>query len=303
MDILELAREGRIKRLLLVKNKLYYPGAVCHICQKATGEEFLFLDKDDYVKMVRLIQENVDEFQYRLLSYVLMPTHLHLLLKLVKTNLKSAMHSLFTRYAIYFNSRYERRGHLFQGPYSLSLCFSDAYLLAVSLYIHLNPVRANLAEEPWDYLWSSCSYYLSSSKRKSFLERNFILEILDRQLSASQRIYRELLEEGKKIDDLQEEEIISKQIESFRMRMMKLLGRPRSKLFQLPEDKFWNRNFKYLREKKRLKEVNLLVRKMQLQGYTMKEIGEKLGLSRPTLYRLITRAAILSKSETKQEKP
>lgn len=77
-----------------------------------------------------------------LLVYCLMPNHFHLLIKQVKKgSMESLMRSLATRYAMYFNKKYDRVGSLFQGIYKASMIDSDNYLLHLSRYIHLNPIE------------------------------------------------------------------------------------------------------------------------------------------------------------------
>ncbi len=68
----------------------------------------------------------------------------HLLLSPEEDNLYDAMRDLFSRYAMKFNRKYERKGHLFGGPYRQAVCLDDSYLLAASVYIHPNPVKATI---------------------------------------------------------------------------------------------------------------------------------------------------------------
>lgn len=95
------------------------------------------------------------EYPFRLYSYVLMPNHVHLLLEVVQIPLAKIIQALHTGYTQYFNRRHRRVGHLFQGRYRAIVCDRDAYLLVLSRYIHLNPVRAGLVEDPGHYPWSS----------------------------------------------------------------------------------------------------------------------------------------------------
>ena len=90
--------------------------------------------------MLGLLKEISGKHALTVLSFCLMPNHVHLLLKTGEKNLDQAMRDLFSRYATWFNRKYERKGHLFGGPYRQAVCLDDAYLLAVSIYIHLNPV-------------------------------------------------------------------------------------------------------------------------------------------------------------------
>ena len=77
-----------------------------------------------------------------------MPNHVHFLLRQNEANLHEAMRDLFSRYARRHNKKYERKGHLFGGRYRQAVCLDESYFLAVSLYIHLNPVRAGLVVQP-----------------------------------------------------------------------------------------------------------------------------------------------------------
>jgi putative transposase len=66
-------------------------------------------------------------------AFCLMQNHVHLLLSATEPNLYDAMRNLFSRYAMKFNSKYERKGHLFGSPYRQAVCLDDGYLLAASL--------------------------------------------------------------------------------------------------------------------------------------------------------------------------
>jgi putative transposase len=70
------------------------------------------------------------------------------------------------KYSIYFNRKYNLVGHLFQGRYRAKIIEKDNYILEVRRYIHLNPIRANMVENPQDYKWSSYSMYIGLLKEK-----------------------------------------------------------------------------------------------------------------------------------------
>ncbi len=84
-----------------------------------------------------------------------MPNHVHLLIEVFETPLSKLMQNLQFRYTRNFNIKYKKRSHLFQGRYKAILCEKDSYFLELSAYIHLNPVRAGLVEDPINYRWSS----------------------------------------------------------------------------------------------------------------------------------------------------
>jgi putative transposase len=118
-----------------------------------------------------------------LVSYCLMPNHFHFLIKQVeKSAMKEFLHSLLLRYSQYFNKKYDRVGPLFQGRYRAVIVNSDAYLLHLSRYIHLNPGEhfENLADG-----YSSYADFLKLRKTEwvkpaivlTFFERTTIPEI------------------------------------------------------------------------------------------------------------------------------
>ncbi len=142
MDILERLNEGEIRRQLTVRQRIIFEGAIYHITQRAPGTERIFLEESDYLYFLKILKDITQEFHVKLFSFALLTNHLHLLLQITQKNLSSAMKNLFERYAMYFNEKYQRKGHVFCGRFRASLCNDDAYFLAISVYIHLNPCRA-----------------------------------------------------------------------------------------------------------------------------------------------------------------
>ena len=132
-----------------------------------------------------------------------MSNHVHLLLSPTEKNLYDAMRDLFSRYAMRFNRKYERKGHLFGGPYRQAICFDNGYLLAASLYIHLNPVKAAIVADPLDYRWSSIRLYCDEKAPKSFVNPYFILNVLSGQKDSKTKNYKMLLKHGEKIEIVQ----------------------------------------------------------------------------------------------------
>jgi len=100
------------------------------------------------------------------------------------------MHHINGAYTTYFNTKRKRSGHLFQGRYKAILIDVDEYAKELSRYIHLNPIRAAIAENPEEYKWSSCQlYYTVNSKAPKWLERDFILSYLGKKPTTARRSY------------------------------------------------------------------------------------------------------------------
>jgi len=221
MDVFDLIKEGRIKRFFRATQKLNVPNVVLHITQRAAGKEPLFIEDSDYLMMLGLLKETSQKYSLITYAFCLMPNHVHLLLSQNEPNLYDAMRYLFSRYAMRFNQKYERKGHLFAGPYRQAVCFDDSYLLAASVYIHLNPLRAGLVSDPFHYPWSSHRLYCDDNAPGSFVDPHFILDILSEDGVNKKEGYRQLIKEGTAFAT---EEVFEQQnaIESFQSKLTSL---------------------------------------------------------------------------------
>ena len=101
----------------------------------------------------------LEQFEMRIYAYCLMHTHFHLLIESRKSNLSEYMRRLLTAYTVWFNRRHQTRGHLFAGRFKSIVVERGDYLVAVSRYIHRNPVDASLVKNAEDYPWSSMRVY------------------------------------------------------------------------------------------------------------------------------------------------
>ena len=115
----------------------------------------IFLDDSDYIRFLDLVADTVDEFQVECWNYCVMPNHYHLAVRPTLPNLSEAIQALNSCYAQWWNRRHETVGHVFQGRFKDQIVDHDEYLLALSRYIALNPVRAGIVDEPTDWRWSS----------------------------------------------------------------------------------------------------------------------------------------------------
>lgn len=134
--------------------RLELPGRAYHVTQHGVDDRRIFVDDIDCDLFLRFLGEEIARSDWTCLSYCLMRTHYHLLVRLNKPTLSSGFQRLNLRYAIAYNKRQERRGHLFEGRYKDDLIESLGHHAEVTRYIHLNPVRAGICPEPEQYQWS-----------------------------------------------------------------------------------------------------------------------------------------------------
>ena len=127
--------------------RLDAPGVLHHVIGRGIERKDVFLnsvDRNDFIaRLAKLAQDGA----MAVYAWSLLPNHFHLLCKTQQLPLSSSMRKLLTGYAVNFNRRHRRYGHLFQNRYKSIVCQEDAYLLELVRYIHLNLVRAGLIKD------------------------------------------------------------------------------------------------------------------------------------------------------------
>ena len=127
--------------------RIEYSGAYYHVTSRGNERKAIFRDDRDRERLLELLARAVKDFHLRLHGYVLMSNHYHLLVETPRGGLSRALRYLNGVYTQAFNRRHRRVGHLFQGRYKAILVDKDAYLLELSRYIHLNPLRVELVKD------------------------------------------------------------------------------------------------------------------------------------------------------------
>ena len=122
--------------------RIEYPGALYHLTCRGNNRRAIFDDNSDRVAFLEILAQSRQIFGVRLMAYVLMENHFHLLVETPLGNLSKFMRRFNITYTGYFNRRHQRVGHVYQGRYQSFLIEKESYLSEVSRYIHLNPVRS-----------------------------------------------------------------------------------------------------------------------------------------------------------------
>ena len=187
--------------------RVQFENALYHLCARGIRRSEIFHSEKDYVRFEDFLAESLRRYQAEVHCYVLLPNHFHLLARTLKPNLSQWMHWLITNYSIWFNRRHQLSGHVFQGRYGAFLVQEGNYLLELSRYLHLNPVRGHAigAGNPLQrrtrlrsYQWSSYRGYAGLVRQKKFVMENLVLDELagktGRQKMKGQ--YRRFVEEG-----------------------------------------------------------------------------------------------------------
>lgn len=157
----------------MTRTRIFIENACYHIYARGNQKQIVFAAKDDFEFYLKQLKRYKDEYAFRLYGYCLMPNHIHLMGKSVEPGkLSKFMQCLQRSYTAYYNNKYEKVGHVWQGKFKTKLIMGDKYALDCIHYIETNPVRAKLVKNPKDY--SYCSY----SERNLSSNYDFLDEFL-----------------------------------------------------------------------------------------------------------------------------
>ena len=131
-----------------------------HIILRGVGKQIIFESDEDRFFFLRTTATACGEEGAQILAWCLMSNHVHLLIKTEEAPGR-LMKRVNTKYAKYFNEKYERSGHFFQDRFKSMAIEDEAYLVTVIRYIHQNPVREGICETCAEYRWSSYLEYVS----------------------------------------------------------------------------------------------------------------------------------------------
>ena len=169
---------------------------VYHVVLRGINRGDIFLDDDDYLRFLETLAQKKRYQEYRLYGYCLMSNHVHLLVQENEDTISRTMSRIGTSYAKWYNQKYSRSGHVFQGRYGSECVEDDKYLLAVIRYIHNNPVKAVLAREPEGYRWSSIHAYTGGKEYpKGLTETEYILSMFHQNRVEAIRAFQEFMKQ------------------------------------------------------------------------------------------------------------
>jgi len=185
------------------KSRIHYPAALYHVIMRGNARQDIFFNDEDRCRFYLLLQEGIERYGYRVHAFCLMTNHIHLAIQVGEVSLSRIMQNLTFRYTRWVNWRQKRSGHLFQGRFKAVLVDADSYLLELTRYIHLNPVRATMVKSPVEYPWSGHRAYLGS-ETIPWLTTDWVLSQFAVKSEKARREYREFVDQGKKEGHIQE---------------------------------------------------------------------------------------------------
>lgn len=175
--------------------RIEYGGAFYHITARGNERKKIFYARSDYERFKVYLRRARKRYGCLLHCYALMGNHYHLILETPEANLSQIMHYLNSSYTSYFNTKVRRSGHLFQGRFKAIVVDCDSYLLQLSRYVHLNPVRGKLVERPEEYMYSSYRSYIGEEEDE-IVYQELILRMISSGTREAAQQYRKFVEEG-----------------------------------------------------------------------------------------------------------
>ncbi len=150
--------------------RIQYFDALYHVMNRGVGRNCIYQNDDQRLLFLSLLEEITLRYHVEIHAYCLMGNHYHLLIKTPFANLDRAMRHLNGVYTQRYNQLMKKDGSLFRGRYKACLIEADNYLIQVSRYIHLNPVKAKICKKPQDYCWSSYRFFLGLDQSPVWLQ-------------------------------------------------------------------------------------------------------------------------------------
>ena len=157
--------------------RVFAPGLLYHVIVRGNQRQKTFLTENDYQTYLERLARYREKYGMIIHAYCLMPNHVHLLVESSVEPLSKFMQGLQQSYTQYFNLKHNKVGHLFQGRYKAIVCQKDEYLMELVRYIHLNPLRAKMVQNPGQYKYSGHSLYLRG-KATHVLDPTKILRLM-----------------------------------------------------------------------------------------------------------------------------
>ncbi|PCJ36492.1 MAG: addiction module toxin RelE [Cellvibrionales bacterium] len=271
--------------------RLEYAGAIYHVTSRGDRREDIYDDDGDRRRWLEILGDVCERYNWRVHAYCLMDNHYHLVVETIEGNLSKGMRQLNGVYTQYFNRRHNHTGHLFQGRYKAIHVDKESYLLELTRYVVLNPIRARMVKKVGAWRWSSYSAMVGKTEAPVWLETDWLLSQFGKQRKRTREKYIDFVRDG--------------------IGAPSLWGDLQKQVF-LGSDEFINQHLKAIEEKDSLDDIPVLqtgalakpidyyqkkypdsteaIQQAFLTGaYTLKEIGFHFGKHYSTISRIVNR--------------
>ncbi len=163
---------------------------IYHIMLRGVNKQSIFEEGEDKKRLFQKLSYYKNISNFELYGYCFMDNHLHILMKEKFEPISLIVKRIMGSYALWFNEKYERCGHLFQERFKSESIESEAYLLAALRYVHQNPVKAGIAKNMWEFEWSSCHEY---TKKPIVTDTSIVLDLFSPDRRKAIELFKEFM--------------------------------------------------------------------------------------------------------------
>jgi len=238
-----------------------------HIVNRGVERRKVFHSDEDFEYFLNLIIESSILHNVTIHNYCLMDNHYHLLLELKDENLSKFMQNINSSYANYFNKKYQRSGHLWQGRFKSWYVTSESYLFTLIRYIEYNPIKAKIVKSLKDYKYSS--YHQFFNNTPDFLQNSWIVDNYKDDIDSIERFFESEIS----LEDLNEMQKASSLVET---------SLNKKEL----DEKYLINLFKDITD---IKQRNKNILEAYKKGYSQYKIAKVLNVSQPAIAGVIKR--------------
>ncbi|WP_090415627.1 transposase [Nitrosomonas halophila] len=273
--------------------RIEFPGGLYHVTSRGDRREEIYLDDADRVNWLTLFGQVCKRFNWVCHAYCLMDNHYHIVVETLEGNLSRGMRQLNGVYTQTFNRAHNRVGHVYQGRYKAILVEKESYLLELSRYVVLNPVRAGRVKDVEQWPWSSYSAMIGKGSRPEWLQTDWILGQFGKKRKRAIAAYRDFVRAGVGLpsvwNDLRGQIYLGR--EEF-IETMQQHVQSNSHISEIPRAQR-RANAKPLSYYSSFNDRNAgITAAYQTGDYTMKAIADEFGLHYATVSRIVKKAGV-----------
>lgn len=240
---------------------------IYHIMFRGVNRQAIFKDRQDQIRFLGTLKEYKDTCEFELYGYCLMGNHVHLLIKETNESISEIIKRLCSSYVRWYNSKYERCGHLFQARFKSEVVEDDTYFLTVLRYIHQNPVKANITKTVAEYEWSSYNEYI---KKPRLIDVDFAFNYFSKDRSKAISSFVKFMNQDNEdqcLDIAEKVKLTDEAVKGY-MRQLGIL------------------NIAMLRQSDKDKRDYVLSQLKKLEGISLRQIERVTGISRSVINRV-----------------
>ena len=172
--------------------RVHVPGGIYHVILRGNHRQSIFAHTSDWQRWEEILVNVLEKLEGRIHGYCWMTNHVHMLIQVGTVPLWRIVQRIASPYARYFQRKLSTTGHLFERRHRAILVNTDEYLLQLLYYIHMNPVTADLVQDPTQYRWCSYKAYLGLVETP-WLTTNFALSVFSDDLTKARSLLREFV--------------------------------------------------------------------------------------------------------------